>query len=153
MGVRRISVRGSVVKLGVSEHKPKPTQAQAIKARPAEFKLRFAGQADRKSLIQFWGAQTLRQTELLMALAFTKPGSDGTTVHEMGWRSRQLMAGPGQRDSNGYASHLEFQGAIHNIFAVVFVLWILVMVSRPFIMKTCREKCHGIVARLPEACP
>jgi hypothetical protein len=43
--VRKIDEIPTVVKLGVSEHKPKLAQAQAIKARQAKFKLRFAGQA------------------------------------------------------------------------------------------------------------
>jgi hypothetical protein len=35
----------TVYVLSVSDHKPKPVQAQAIKARAAKFKLRYAGQA------------------------------------------------------------------------------------------------------------
>ncbi|KAJ7898109.1 hypothetical protein B0H13DRAFT_1884420 [Mycena leptocephala] len=74
-----------------------------------------------QTAIRFWGAPDIeageivgpdlnklelyRQTKLLTV--FTKPGSYGATVHEMGWRSRQLTAGLGGGTAKGYARMLD----------------------------------------------
>jgi hypothetical protein len=62
--------------LSVSDHKPKPFQAQAIKARTAKFKLRYAGQAVLASPSDKSAAPTLDEMD-----AMSPPGRNDDLAH------------------------------------------------------------------------